>query len=315
MSENAGAIPGPAGALLEDYLRHLEEERRYSGYTLRNYRQGLNSFFGYLHENNNWKGDPEGVTPRHLRSYLIEVQRGYSRRTLHNRFSAIRGFFRWAVTEGVCPVNPTTGLSLPKLEKALPQFLSESQIRGLLEVPVRRLKSGESISERERFEAWSGRLMLELLYGAGLRVSELCGLTYGMVESERGLLRIRGKGGKVRLCPMGAVALEVLLHFRNTYGKERGRLDPVLHTYSGKPWYPRKVQLLLKRYLQEASLPRDITPHTLRHSYATHLLDNGAELRVVQTLLGHSSLSTTQVYTHVSVARLKAAHEQAHPRG
>ncbi len=314
MTEELEGLPEEIRGMLESFLGHLEEERRYSCTTLRNYRHALENFFITLSKSTGWKGDLGEVTSRQLRSYLIDVQKRYARRTLHNRFSGIRRFFRWAVAEGFCPVNPTSGLTLPKLDKPLPHFLSEAQIRALLEVPIRRLKSGEANSERERFEAWSGRLTLELLYGAGLRVSELCGLTHGMVETERGLLRIAGKGGKERLCPMGTVATEVLLHFRKTYGKGRGREDPVLHAYNGKPWYPRKVQLLLKRYLEEAGLPQDITPHTLRHSYATHLLDNGAELRVVQSLLGHSSLSTTQVYTHVSVARLKAAHRQAHPR-
>lgn len=301
-------------SLLEDFLEYLQYRRQLSPYSIRNYKNALLDFFQYADSETGWEGNPDQLKARDLRSYIIDRQRKLARPTLHNRISGIRTFFKWALTEGEADHNPCTGLVLPKLERRLPHFLTETQIRALLQAPLAGLKSDATPTEKEVFDAWSGRLMLELLYGAGLRVSELCGLEHGMIEEGRGIARITGKGGKQRLCPLGPIALNVYLYHKRNFSKKRAPSDPVITTWGGRPLYPRRVQLLLKDYLSAADLPGDITPHKLRHSYATHLLDNGAELRAVQGLLGHSSLSTTQVYTHVSVARLKAAHRQAHPR-
>ena len=174
-----------------------------------------------------------------------------------------------------------------------------------------RLLDNESI---DGFTAWRDRLIMELLYGAGLRVSELCGLTYGGVDFSAGSARILGKGGKERVCPLGEVCMAVLKRWRENYAPDTSAHAWVVTGAAGRKVAPREVQLLLKRYLQLAELPADITPHKLRHSYATHLLNAGADLRLVQELLGHANLSTTQIYTHVSVARLKEVHRQAHPR-
>jgi integrase/recombinase XerC len=153
-----------------------------------------------------------------------------------------------------------------------------------------------------------------LLYGGGLRVSELVGLSYGDIDFESGVARVLGKGRKERLCPLGRVAMAVLAKFRNEFAREKGPTSPVLLNTKGQRMEILGVQLMLKRYLTLAGLPLDLTPHKLRHSYATHLLNAGADLRLVQELLGHSQLATTQVYTHVSVARLKEIYAKAHPR-
>lgn len=301
-------------SLLEDFLEHLQYQRQLSPYSIRNYKNALLDFFHYADAETSWGGDLDQLKTRDLRSFIIDRQRVLARPTVHNRISAMRTFFKWALKEGEADHNPCTGLVLPKLERRLPHFLGESEMRALLQAPLAGLKSGSNSSDKEVFDAWSGRLMLELLYGAGLRVSELCGLQHGMIEDGRGIARITGKGKKQRLCPLGPIALEVYIFYKRNFSKKRAHSDPVITTWTGRPLYPRKVQLLLKDYLRAAELPRDITPHKLRHSYATHLLNNGAELRAVQSLLGHTSLSTTQVYTHVSVARLKEAHRLAHPR-
>jgi integrase/recombinase XerC len=200
---------------------------------------------------------------------------------------------------------------MPKLEKRLPQFLTEEQMRLLLTGPQRLLQN-ESL---DPFTAWRDRLAMELLYGAGLRVSELVALNYGDIEMESGVARVLGKGRKERLCPIGRVALAVLQKFRAEFRPDATPRSAVLPAKEKRGRMTvRAVQLMLKRYLALAELPHDLTPHKLRHSYATHLLNGGADLRLVQELLGHASLATTQIYTHVSVARLKDIYNKAHPR-
>jgi integrase/recombinase XerC len=155
---------------------------------------------------------------------------------------------------------------------------------------------------------------MEILYGGGLRVSELVGLTYADIDPDSGTARVLGKGRKVRVCPLGAVAAAVLARFRHGLAPAAGPRDPVICTARGTALTPRSVQLMLKRHLDLAGLPHDLTPHKLRHSFATHLLNAGADLRIVQELLGHAQLTTTQVYTHVGIARLKEVYDKAHPR-
>jgi integrase/recombinase XerC len=206
--------------------------------------------------------------------------------------------------------SPATGLVLPKLDKPLPKFMTEGQVDRLLAMPTRLLENDGT----DAFSAWRDRLALELLYGGGLRVSELCSLTYGDIDMSDGVARVLGKGRKVRLCPLGRVATAALKKFRDDFAPNKRSIDTIIVDAEGAPLTPRKVQLMLKKYLALAGLPMDLTPHKLRHSFATHLLDRGADLRLVQDLLGHASLATTQVYTHVSVARLKEVYRKAHPR-
>jgi integrase/recombinase XerC len=201
-------------------------------------------------------------------------------------------------------------MPLPKLEKRLPKFLTEEQMVRLLAGPQRLLEN-ESI---DAFTAHRDRLVMELLYGAGLRVSELVGLNYGAVDVAEGVARVTGKGRKERLCPLGRVATALLIKFRDAFARQTGPGAPVIVDSRHERLRVRQVQLMLKRYLALAELPMDLTPHKLRHSYATHLLNAGADLRLVQELLGHAQLATTQVYTHVSVARLKEIYAKAHPR-
>jgi integrase/recombinase XerC len=295
---------------LEPFLDHLAKERRYSAYTVRNYRQAFEDFYHWLRQIKPGGFDPAALTSRDTRDFIIEAQRRFKRRTLHNHVSGLRAFFRFWQQHGKVPRNPFSGVPLPKLEKALPKFLTETQMTALLGGP-QKLLANETLAP---LSAWRDRLVLELLYGGGLRVSELVALNYGTVDFNQGSARVLGKGRKERVCPLGAVAMAVLKKFRDDFAKRSGPADPVVVTDRHRRMPVRAVQLLVKKYLALADLPMDLSPHKLRHSYATHLLNSGADLRAVQELLGHANLTSTQIYTHTSVARLKEIYAKAHPR-
>ena len=296
-------------APFEDFLA---KERRFSRYTVRNYRQAFEDFYRWLAAPgvDLWSRGFDALDARQMRDFVIEAQRRFDRRTLHNHASGLRTFFKFWMQRGKLRRNPLLNVPLPKLEKRLPQFLTEEQMKLLLGGPQRLLAAGEL----DAHTAWRDRLAMELLYGGGLRVSELVGLDYGAVDLDSGVARVLGKGRKERLCPLGAVALTVLRKFRSEFARQRNPASPVLINANGRRTDVREVQRMLKRYLALAGLPMDLTPHKLRHSYATHLLNAGADLRLVQELLGHSQLATTQLYTHVSMARLQEIYAKAHPR-
>jgi integrase/recombinase XerC len=244
------------------------------------------------------------------RSYLVEAQGSLAKSTLRNHFSALKGLFKYAQQRGICRSNPFANLTLPKLEKNLPKFLSEKQAKLLLQ-EINPSKTGNSKTEFIKFR---DILILKILYAGGLRVSELVSLNYSDIDFTKATLLVSGKGGKERISPIGSKVLQDIVFFRDNHCKISSVDSPVIINQSGKRLSVRSVQLILKKKLREANLPDDISPHKLRHSYATHLLDRGADLRAVQDLLGHASLSTTQIYTHLSVAKLKETHKIAHPR-
>ena len=312
--EDAGkktaAPPEVIAAWWTPFEDFLAKERRYSAYTVRNYRHAFEHFYGWTRQAGGAPGGLGEVRAREARDFVIEAQRELERRTVHNEVSGLRALYRFWMRRGRVAANPFSGVPLPRLEKRLPKFLTEEQMKKLLGGPARLLEN-ESI---DAFTAWRDRLAMELIYGGGLRISELVGLNYGAVDLGSGVARVLGKGRKERLCPLGEVALAVLRKFRAEFARDTGAGAPVVVTARHERIGAREVQLLLKRYLALAELPQDITPHKLRHSYATHLLNAGADLRLVQELLGHASLATTQIYTHVSVARLKEVYAKAHPR-
>jgi integrase/recombinase XerC len=291
----------------EDYL---SKERRYSGYTVRNYRQAFEDFVRWLKTAGLPADGFADLDSRQMRDFVIEAQRRFDRRTLHNHASGLRTFFKFWMHRGRLRRNPLLGVPLPKLEKRLPKFLTEEQMKLLLEGPQRLLERAEV----DAHTAWRDRLAMELLYGGGLRVSELVALDYGAIDCDAGVARVVGKGRKERLCPLGRMAMAVLTKFRDEFSPRATPSSAVLVNANGRRMQVGEVQKMLKRYLALAGLPLDLTPHKLRHSYATHLLNAGADLRLVQELLGHAQLATTQVYTHVSVARLQEIYAKAHPR-
>lgn len=288
----------------------LQKERRYSAYTLRNYRQSLVDLVSWLTQAGRGEEALGTLSPREARDFVIEAQRRLDRRTVHARVSGLRALYRYWQRQGRLRTNPFVALPLPRLERRLPRFLSEEQMRRLLEAPGRLLAEGAI----DAFTAHRDLLLLELLYGGGLRVSELVALSFAQIEADSGAARIVGKGRKERVCPLGEGAMALLRAWREGMRAQSAPPDRVLVRADGSPLSTREVQALLKRYLTAAGLPADASPHTLRHSYATHLLNAGADLRVVQELLGHSRLATTQIYTHVSGARLREVYNRAHPR-
>lgn len=292
------------------FAEHLSLERRLSNYTVRNYRHALVNFFAWLRTQVDWSGDLNVISKTFVRSYLVEEQRRLSRRTLRNHVSGIRMFFKFCMERKLAERNPFLGLTLPKVAKTLPKFLTERQADLLLSQPIQLIET----DALEPFLAWRDRIVLEILYGGGVRVSELVGLNYGDLDLRRATVRVTGKGNKQRLCPIGENAVHCVRHFRSEFAQDSSINAPLIVNRAGKRLSVRSVQIMLKKYLRMAGLPDDLTPHKLRHSYATHMLDNGADLRSVQELLGHANLSTTQIYTHVTVARLKQVHGQAHPR-
>ena len=302
--------PAVAAEWLAPFLEHLAKERRYSRYTVRNYRQAFEDFWRWLARSGLADRGWDRLESRDLRDFVIEGQRRFSRRTLHNHLSGLRAFWKFWMRRGRLSHSPLAGLPLPKLAQPLPKFLTEKQMVDLLAAPQRLIENGSL----DLFTAWRDRLVMELLYGGGLRVSELSGLNYGQIDFERGFARVLGKGNKERLCPLGRVAMAVLVKWRDEFARTSAADAPVIVNAHHERLPVREIQRLLKRYLALAGLPADMTPHKLRHSYATHLLNAGADLRLVQELLGHVNLATTQIYTHVSVAHLKMVYDKAHPR-
>lgn len=294
------------GNLVSSFLAYATHIKRFSPYTVRNYQHTLEAFEVWHKKTVDWAI----ITPDDVRAFFLFAQKTHDRATLHLWGSALRSFFKYLIRQKIRLDSPMLGIRLPKKEKKLPKFLSEDQMKALLEAPFLKMNR-DALAP---FEAFRDHLMLHLFYGGGLRISELQALTYDKIDFTSGIMRILGKGQKERLTPMGSVALKYLLHFRENYTADFPLTASIVSDEKQKALSVRWIQLRLKEYLMEAQLPSEITPHKIRHSYATHLLDRGADLRIVQSLLGHASLSSTQVYTHLSLKRLQSVHAAHHPR-
>ena len=292
-----------AAKSLDEFLRYLEVERNASPRTIAVYRSALQSFraSGTFPA---W----EKCTADHFRDYLFALmKRGQARSYIRLQFSALRTFYRFLSERKGLATDPTRALQLPKQGKKLPLVLTKSQIEELLSAPLR-------VPKEKAAPEWMPLrdvAVMELFYSSGLRLAELASLSVTDVDLYTESLRVLGKGRKERVCPIGAPALTAISRYRAAANVHRG---PLFLNKSRKRITPRSIWLILKRYLRHTSIPIALSPHKLRHSFATHLLDNGADLRSVQALLGHASLSTTQIYTHVTVERLKKAYDSAHPR-
>jgi integrase/recombinase XerC len=293
--------------LVSAFLQRQLAGRRLAPRTCLTYGRSLKGFALWMQANGGWDGDWAKLTARDLRDFVIERQNTHDRRSVHNQVSALRAFLADLRERGGITSTPAAGLILPKLPRSLPKFLTEAQTDTLLDADATEA-ADETPVRRARDQA-----ILELLYGGGLRVSELCGLTGGDLDLGTGLVRVLGKGSKERVVPVGDTAVAAVKAYLDLRGAP-ARGAPLLLAARGGPLRARAVQLMLKKKLALAGLPADLTPHKLRHACATHLLSNGADLRLVQEQLGHASLSTTQIYTHLSVARLRDVHRKAHPR-
>lgn len=319
MPQPAARPPRVEDRWVAQFLVHLATDRGASVYTQRNYGHALSEF-------HQWHAAERGGPPAwdrlqrdDFRAYLRHLGRGNaSRAVVQLRFSALRTFYRFLVRRGAVETSPVRNLVLPKPARRLPKFLTAEQVEALLKAPglelERRRRSGGA--EPDELELIRDAAALETLYSTGLRISELCGLRAEDIHWTEQLLRVRGKGRKERLVPIGAPALEAIrLYWNRLRGAPVGDMPAFLvHPDRLDPLYPRLLQLRLKRWLAAAGLDPTLTPHKLRHSFATHLLDAGADLRSVQELLGHAHLATTQVYTHLTTERLKQVYDKAHPR-
>ena len=291
--------PRKPQAPAERFLRYLSTERNASHHTCRNYALDLAQFFQCLGHHR-----VKAVTAVEIRRFVAQLSAQHSsRRTIARKLSSVRSFFRFLCREGTCEHNPATAIPTPRLEKRLPSFLDESQAQRLLEIP-----------SVEKWLGWRDRAILETLYSTGMRVSELAGLDLNDVDDISGTVIVRGKGKKERLCPIGNAALQVIRRYRAKRPSKLRVPYALFVSQKGTRLTVRQIDRVLARYVRAAQLPASISPHSLRHSFATHLLDRGADLRSVQELLGHASLSTTQIYTHITPQRLKKVYEQAHPR-
>lgn len=288
--------------LIDYFLELALFEWGLSENTLNTYRRNLNSYISFLLE----KGieDLSKVTTHLILEYLLTLQKKkISTRSLAQYLSTLRGFYKFLCEEQIIDKNPIEGLDTPRLSKKLPHFLTEGEIEQIFKVAETAPKN------KERDLA-----LLELFYSCGLRVSEISNITIHDLSLNEGILRIRGKGDKVRVVPIGSRAIEKILNWFRI--RETGKIkSPALFlSRSGKQMSRVTIWRIIKHYAMLAGLSDRVTPHTLRHTFATHLLNRGADLRVVQELLGHSNISTTQIYTHVSVERITQAHKNAHPR-
>jgi site-specific recombinase XerD len=306
------------------FLQHLASERGASPYTQRNYRQALTEFVRWHHDERHQAPAWPGLERDDFRSYLRCLGRErVGRATIQLRISALRSFYKFLIRTGAVATSPIRNLALPKIEKRLPKFLTAQQMVDLLNAPLREFQRLPEKKKRSRADGQDPKApwlrdvaILETIYSCGLRISELCGLLAEDIDPAERIVRVRGKGKKERLVPIGAPALAAIQNYWALLPQPPADGEPVFLANPRKrsPLYPRLVQLRLKRYLAEAGLDPRLTPHKLRHSYATHLLDAGADLRSVQELLGHAHLVTTQVYTHLTTERLKRAYDDAHPR-
>lgn len=310
--------------LIRSFLDYLKFERHFSDYTIRSYGADLAQFGQFLAGEIGRAASsmaqlppPSGpdeidqrflkVEPLNVREFLAYLYgHNYTKSTTARKLATLRSFYKFAIRRGLLAVHPLSTIRTPKQEKRLPKCLDLEQVQKLLDAPG----EGDLLSIRDK-------AMLEVLYSSGIRVSELVDLTFADIDLQEGVLRVRGKGRKERLTPIGSQAIRALSRY---FEMRTAALPPgtnpekVFLNKHGQSLSTRSVRRKLDKYLTMAGLDPGISPHTLRHSFATHLLNNGADLRSVQELLGHQSLSTTQVYTHLTTARVKQVYDQAHPR-
>ena len=299
------AISSEDQGLIELFLDSMWVERGVSDHTLKAYGSDLQGVAVGL--NKQGKGLLSAARDNLLDYLAQRVQQGVSPRTTARLLSSLRRFYQYLLREGRVELDPTAQIDAPKLGRPLPKSLTEEDVEALLAAPM----IAEALGLRDR-------AMLELLYASGLRVSELVGLKLGEVSMAQGVVRVFGKGGKERLVPMGEESLDWLQRYMDEARAEllSGKIsDAVFVTRRGGAMTRQAFWYLIKRYAQQADIKTSLSPHTLRHAFATHLLNHGADLRVLQMLLGHSDLSTTQIYTHVARERLKSLHAEHHPRG
>ena len=292
---------------IDKFINYLRVERNASNHTTTNYAVDLGSFSSFLGEK-----DIDQVDNLFIRRFLAEMRsKNYSKRTIARKLASLRSFFKFLYREGHITTNPISAISTPKLDKKLPKFLDVQKMTKLIEAP----DESDIAGSRDR-------AILETLYSTGIRVSELVGLNIDSVDFISGVVKVFGKGQKERMVPIGEPAVNAIRRYvakraKVSKGLKRKPLDSskaIFLNKSGRRLTDRSVRRIIDKYIRICSIEEKISPHSIRHSFATHLLDRGADLRSVQELLGHMNLSTTQIYTHVTMERLKSVYDKAHPR-
>ncbi len=298
MSEEAP--PGPLRLQAARFLTHLRATRNYSPHTLRAYGKDLDAFL--LRHPSVAPGEIERL---HIRTYLADLQKdgALARATILRRMAALRSFIKYLRSTGQLKGNPVFGVALPKRPRPLPKFLTENEMTELMSVPA-----GTDSPQRRR-----DRAIVELIYSSGLRRAELIGLNRGDIDFLSGTVRVFGKGSKERVVPVGDGALKRLRECLADGAREDS--EPLFSGPTGKRLSQEGLVFVLNRWVKASALKKKITPHVLRHSFATHLMNHGCDIRLVQEMLGHVSLQTTQIYTHVSLERMKQVYGESHPRG
>lgn len=281
---------------IDKFIRYLEIEKNFSRHTVLNYRLDLEDFKKFLGGE-----DLEKVDYLNLRKYLAMLkEKKLANKTILRHLSCLRSFFRFLTREGYIKNNPTLSLFSPKMEKHLPLFLTEAEISKLIEAVHPKDERG-----------LRDRAILETFYSTGIRISELVGLNIQNIDFIGGVVKVMGKGKKERIVPIGETAL---LAIRNYLNKRKKQTEALFLNKSGRRITDRGVRNIVNKYIRLAGVKQGVSAHTFRHSFATHLLNRGADLRSVQELLGHANLSTTQIYTHLTTERLKEVYDKAHPR-
>jgi integrase/recombinase XerC len=307
LASRAEELPALARHAVDAFVAHLRDERGLAANTVEAYERDVTQFFRFAARGR--VADPGQVDPLLLRRFLAQLTtRGLAASSIARKAAALRACFRLLARRGLIDVDPAAGLGSPRGPRRLPVVLKQRQVEELLARPRR----ADPVGLRDL-------AVLELLYATGMRVGELCGLELGDVDLAADAVRVHGKGGKQRIVPFGEPAREALLQYlvegRQPMLPTTGPMSQALFfNRRGRPMTTRDVRGMLQRYRVGAGVPDGTSPHTLRHSFATHLLEGGADLRSVQELLGHVALTTTQTYTHVSNERLRRVYEQAHPR-
>ena len=287
--------------IVEGYIIYLRNIRRYSPNTIKSYKSDLSEFINYCDDNN--KIEITSINERFIKSYLMNLsEKKIEKISIVRKLSSLRGLFIFAFKEDLIKQNPTSQVRNPKTSKKLPEITSSENILKTFQLAEEADENPELI-----------KVVFELLYGCSLRVSEVCNLKAGDVDLEKGSVRVLGKGSKTRIVPIGEQSKKNLAEYLNLFPVENYS-ETFLRNKSGKKLYEKYVYRIVNKYLSKVTDIRKKSPHILRHSSATHMLDNGADLRAVKEILGHENLKTTQIYTHVSIERLKQSYKKSHPK-
>jgi len=287
--------------IVEGYIIYLRNIRRYSPNTIKSYKTDLSDFVTYCNEHN--KMDVSLINERFIKSYLMHLsERDLEKISIVRKLSSLRGLFRFAFKEDLIQNNPTSQVRNPRTSKKLPEITSAENI----------LKTFKLADETDGNPLLI-KVLFELLYGCSLRVSEVCNLKAGDVDLDKGLLRVLGKGSKTRIVPIGELSKKNLAEYLSSF-PAKNYSEPFVRSKTGKKLYEKYVYRIVNKYLSKVTDISKKSPHILRHSSATHMLDRGADLRAVKEILGHENLKTTQIYTHVSIERLKQSYKKSHPK-